>query len=54
MKKSKTDTELATRGDPYPLHTFCRLCRELGYEIYPMDVIAASEETYTGMNAMEY
>ena len=40
---------LKTRDDPYPLRAFCDLCRELGYEIYPMDVIAASEETYAAM-----
>ena len=40
---------LKTRMDPNPLNAFCALCRELGYEIYPMDVIAASEETYAAM-----
>ena len=40
---------LATREDPFPLKAFCDLCRELGYEIYPMDIIAASEETYAAM-----
>ena len=40
---------LKTREDPYPLRAFCDLCRELGYEIYPMDVIAASEENYAAM-----
>ena len=40
---------LATREDPYPLRAFCGLCRELGYEMYPMDVIAAGEESYAAM-----
>ena len=40
---------LKTREDPYPLRAFCELCQELGYEIYPMDIIAASEETYAAM-----
>ena len=40
---------LETRKDQNPLSTICRLCRELGYEIYPMDIIAASEETYAAM-----
>ena len=40
---------LETRKDPNPLSAFCLLCRELGYEIYPMDIIAAGEETYAAM-----
>lgn len=40
---------LETRTEVNPLSAFCALCRELGYEIYPMDVIAASEETYAAM-----
>ena len=39
---------LATRTEPLPLNAFCKLCRELGYEIYPMDIIAASEELLYG------
>lgn len=37
---------LATRTDSEPLVAFCRVCREQGYEIYPMDVIDAGEEFY--------
>ena len=37
---------LATRMEPLPLNAFCEVCREMGYEIYPMDIIAASEELY--------
>ena len=40
---------LKTREDKNPLTAFCALCRELGYELYPMDVIAASEESYAAM-----
>ena len=40
---------LKTRSDTNPLSAFCSICREMGYEIYPMDVIAASEETYAAM-----
>ena len=40
---------LKTRTDPNSLSAFCALCRELGYDIYPMDVIAASEEEYAAM-----
>ena len=28
---------------------FCRTCRELGYEIYEMDLITAGEEAYAAM-----
>ena len=40
---------LATRESGHPLKAFCALCRELGYEIYEMDVIAAGEERYAEM-----
>ena len=40
---------LETRKQEFPLSAFCQLCRNLGYEIYPMDIIAASEETYAAM-----
>lgn len=40
---------LATRSDPQPFPAFCKKCRELGYEIYEMDVIAAGEESYAAM-----
>lgn len=32
---------LATRLEKDPLTVFCRLCRELGYELYEMDLISA-------------
>lgn len=40
---------LATEKNPDPLDEFCKLCRSLGYEIYPMDVIIAGEESYAAM-----
>lgn len=40
---------LKTRESDKPLKEFCKLCRELGYEIYEMDVISASEESYAAM-----
>lgn len=40
---------LETRKAGTPLSAFCGLCQELGYEIWPMDVIAASEESYAAM-----
>ena len=32
---------LATRKEDQPFAAFCRTCRELGYEIYEMDLITA-------------
>lgn len=40
---------LKTREEKDPLGAFCALCRELGYELYPMDVIEAGEEFYAEM-----
>ena len=40
---------LETRKDAQPLSAFCRKCRELGYEIYDMDIITAGEEFYATM-----
>lgn len=40
---------LATRREKEPLQTFCRISRELGYEIYPMELIAAGEEFHAQM-----
>lgn len=37
---------LATEKENDPLNAFCRKCRELGYEIYPMELIIAGEEFY--------
>lgn len=40
---------LETRKALQPLSAFCRKCRELGYEIYDMDLITAGEEFYATM-----
>ena len=40
---------LATRQEAEPLSAFCRTCRELGYELYEMDVICAGEEFHAAM-----
>ena len=37
---------LATREEDDPLGAFCRKCRELGYEIYEMELVNAGEEFY--------
>ncbi len=37
---------LSTRREKNPVDAFCRKCRELGYEMYEMDLIAAGEEFY--------
>ena len=37
---------LATRRGDDPLWAFCRKCRELGYEIYEMELVNAGEEFY--------
>ncbi len=47
LKDEKLRAELlATRQDPDAYMAFCRKCQELGYEIYPMDLIAAGEDFY--------
>lgn len=40
---------LATRGQSDPLMAFCRAAQELGYELYPMDVIVAGEDFHAQM-----
>ncbi len=40
---------LRTREQENPLSAFCAKCRELGYPVYEMDVIAAGEEFYAAM-----
>ena len=47
LKDEKIRQELMnTRKDAHPLAAFCSKCRELGYEIYEMDLITAGEEFY--------
>ena len=40
---------LVTAGAANPLQEFCRIAREAGYEIYPMEVICAGEEFHAAM-----
>nr|WP_302136572.1 hypothetical protein [uncultured Schaedlerella sp.] len=40
---------LDTRQAKEPLTAFCGVCRELGYEIYEMDLICAGEEFHAAM-----
>ena len=40
---------LATEHTKDPLDEFCKVCQQEGYEIYPMDVIIAGEESYAEM-----
>jgi len=40
---------LDTRSSKTPLSDFCRIARELGYEIYEMDVIEAGEGLYASI-----
>ena len=40
---------LETRRAADPYSAFCRKCRELGYEIYEMDLILAGEEFVAAM-----
>ena len=40
---------LATRKEKDPLSAFCRVCRELGYELYEMELICAGEEFHAAM-----
>ena len=40
---------LATKKASQPFAAFCSKCRELGYEIYDMDLITAGEEFYATM-----
>ncbi|MDO4623656.1 MAG: hypothetical protein Q4B22_11965 [Eubacteriales bacterium] len=32
-----------------PLRSFCRICRENGFEIYEMDLLSAGEDAYAAM-----
>ena len=38
-----------TKKGKEPLSAFCRVCQELGYEIYEMDIICAGEEFHAAM-----
>lgn len=40
---------LQTKREANPLSAFCRKCRELGYELYEMDIICTGEEFHAAM-----
>lgn len=40
---------LETRKDEDPFGAFCRKCRELGYEIYEMELVSVGEDFYASM-----
>ena len=40
---------LATRKEADPVSAFCRTCREMGYELYEMELIVAGEEFRAAM-----
>lgn len=40
---------LDTKKEPQAFAAFCSTCRQLGYEIYEMDLITAGEEAYAAM-----
>lgn len=40
---------LRTRLESDPVSAFCRTCREMGYELYEMELIASGEEFHAAM-----
>lgn len=40
---------LATREEEDSLSVFCKICQDMGYPIYEMDVICAGEEFHAAM-----
>ena len=40
---------LETRRAIDPVSAFCSLCRDMGYELYEMELICAGEEFYASM-----
>ena len=40
---------LQTRKDANPLGAFCKLCQNLGYPVYEMDLLSAGEDFYAAM-----
>lgn len=54
QRKARGDEKLRkelldTRKEENPLGAFCKKCRELGYEIYEMELVTAGEEFYAEM-----
>ena len=40
---------LSAKYSKNPLETFCKIAQELGYALYPMEVICAGEEFHASM-----
>lgn len=54
QRKARHDDKLReqfikTRDAEDPLGGFCSVCRETGYELYPMDIVQAGDEFYAAM-----
>ena len=54
QRQAKRDENLrqrliATKEEKEPVSAFCKICRELGYEIYEMELILAGEEFHAAM-----
>lgn len=49
MDKELKKALLETKRDQNPVSAFCKKCRELGYEIYEMDLIEEGEALYAAM-----
>ena len=54
QRKARHDDKLReqfikTRDAEDPLGVFCSVCREAGYELYPMDIVQAGDEFYAAM-----
>lgn len=54
QRKALEDKELRqklldTKKEKNPLEAFCRVCRQMGYALYPMEVVQAGEEFYAAM-----
>ena len=54
QKKARHSAEvkekfIQTRQEKDPVAAFCSYCRELGYDIYEMDLICAGEEFHAAM-----
>lgn len=54
QRQAKRDENLrqrliVTKKEKEPVSAFCKICRELGYEIYEMELILAGEEFHAAM-----
>lgn len=54
QRQAKRDENLrqrliATKKEKEPVSAFCKICRELGYEIYEMELILEGEEFHAAM-----